>query len=179
MGPGPLELGKISVLLTEIRKKEHKVSIVTFYMFLWFSDRLDIFCCFLIVLMHFACDTTSIFLDQVHLVQLGIFQLQLGKKTYFLALGMGQNICPKNRQLRALISVKKYANFHFMPSYTAPVLHNTDMLLRNTKSCVTVPAARCDDMLFVASAGMVRHRCPLFCRSIRQQYPSRIELAVL
>ena len=39
--------------------------------------------------------TPAVFLNQTHLVRLGIFHLELGKKTYFLALGMGPNFDPK------------------------------------------------------------------------------------
>ena len=35
------------------------------------------------------------------IVKLGIFCLELGKKTYFLALGMGPNFGPKNRVIES------------------------------------------------------------------------------
>ena len=41
--------------------------------------------------MEFSTDTSVVFLDQVSLVRLGIFRLDLEKKTYFLALGMGNS----------------------------------------------------------------------------------------
>ena len=52
----------------------------------------------------------DIFLNKTDFVRLGIFHLELGKKTSFLALGMGPNFGPNFRRSRALDSVKSQAD---------------------------------------------------------------------
>ena len=48
------------------------------------------------------------------LVKLGIFHLELGEKTYFLPLGLGQNFGPKKRQTTALL----WYSYRFMYSFS-------------------------------------------------------------
>ena len=63
------------------------ITIAYFFSFRWF--------------LIYLITTPAVFLNQTHLVRLGIFHLELGKKTYFLALGMGPNFGPKFWRSRA------------------------------------------------------------------------------
>ena len=61
--------------------------------------------------------TPAVFLNQTHLVRLGIFHIELGKKPYFLALGMGPNFyfgdrepCHVEKQSKMMEVVKSTTN---------------------------------------------------------------------
>ena len=76
---------------------------------------------------------TRYFSEPNILGQIGNFSSRIGKKTYFLALGMGPNFGPKFRRSRALKgyvfnsvnAVKELLSFRKIPPFNNFVIFNT------------------------------------------------------